>query len=123
MKIRSILAIATLFCATAAQADAPAMASEGALVGARGMTLYTFDKDPAGEGKSVCNGPCAINWPPLMAEDAAMASGDWKVAARDDGKKQWTYKGKPLYYFLKDQKAGDRTGEGMLNNQWHVAKP
>ena len=36
-----------------------------ALVDGKGMTLYTFDKD--GGGKSMCNGPCADNWPPLMA--------------------------------------------------------
>jgi predicted lipoprotein with Yx(FWY)xxD motif len=34
-----------------------------------GMTLYVFDKDSA--GKSACNGPCAGNWPPLMAAAAA----------------------------------------------------
>lgn len=28
-----------------------------------GMTLYTFDKDAG--GKSMCNGDCATNWPPL----------------------------------------------------------
>ena len=40
-------------------ADAPAMASNGALVAANGMTLYNFDNDQAGSGKSACNGPCA----------------------------------------------------------------
>ena len=44
------------------------------LVGAGGMTLYTFDRDAAGSGKSVCNGPCATNWPPLMADKALVAT-------------------------------------------------
>ena len=48
--------------------SAPAKVSDGALVGANGMTLYTFDRDAAGTGKSTCNGPCAQNWPPLMAQ-------------------------------------------------------
>ena len=123
MNIRHILAAAALACAASAWADAPATVADGTLVGAKGMTLYTLDKDPAGEGKSTCNGPCAINWPPLMADQGATASGDWSMATRDDGKKQWAYKGKPLYYFVKDQKAGDHVGDGMLNNMWHTAKP
>ena len=40
-----------------------------ALVDARGMTLYSFDKDS--DGKSACNGPCAQNWPAFKATDAA----------------------------------------------------
>jgi len=102
--------------------SAPAKTADGALVGNNGMTLYTFDRDASGSGKSVCNGPCATNWPPLMASGSDSASGDWSVITRDDGSKQWAYKGKPLYYWAKDQKAGDRTGDGF-NNVWHVAKP
>ena len=103
-------------------AAAPAKVMDGALTGANGMTLYTFDKDAAGSGKSLCNGPCATNWPPLFAMDSDMASGDYSIVMRDDGKKQWAFKGKPLYYWVKDQKPGDRTGDGF-NNVWHTAKP
>ena len=92
------------------------------LVDAKGMTLYTFDKD-ATPGKSACNGPCAQNWPPLMVAPGATASGDWSMITRDDGSKQWAYKGKPLYAWVKDQKPGDTTGNGFLNGAWHVAKP
>lgn len=103
-------------------AAAPAMASNGALVGANGMTLYVFDRDAAGSGKSMCNGPCATNWPPLMAGANAAASGDWSVVTRDDGARQWAYKGRPVYFWAKDMKAGDRTGDGF-NGVWHVATP
>lgn len=92
------------------------------LTDAKGMTLYTFDRD-ATPGKSACNGPCATNWPPLMAAGTAMNSGDWTVITRDDGGKQWAYKGKPLYTWTKDTKPGDTTGDGFLNGAWHVAKP
>lgn len=102
-------------------ADAPAKLANGALVDAKGMTLYTFDKD-ATPGKSVCNGPCATNWPPAIAADGAKATGDWTIITRDDGLKQWAYKGKPLYAFAKDTKAGDTTGDGFLNGAWHIAK-
>ncbi len=105
-----------------ARATAPAMVSGDVLAGSNGMTLYVFDKDAAGSGKSMCNGPCATNWPPLFAMDGDTASGDYSVVIRDDGKKQWAFKGKPLYYWAKDQKPGDKTGDGF-NNVWHVAKP
>jgi predicted lipoprotein with Yx(FWY)xxD motif len=90
------------------------------LTDAKGMSLYTFDKDSG--GKSACNGPCATNWPVLKAEASDQASDNYTIITRDDGSKQWAYKGKPLYYWVKDQKAGDRTGDNV-NNVWHVAKP
>lgn len=119
----SILASSALaLAACASMAHAPASVSNGMLVGAGQMTLYTFDKDSVGSGKSVCNGPCATNWPPLMAASDAGAQGDWSVVTRDDGSKQWAYKGQPLYYWVKDQKPGDTTGDGV-NKVWHTAKP
>ena len=102
-------------------ATAPASMVNGMYVGANGMTLYTFDKDAAGSGKSVCNGPCTANWPPLFAADTDRAMGDWSIITRDDGKKQWGHRGKPLYYWIKDQKPGDKTGDGV-NNAWRIAK-
>jgi len=90
-------------------------------VDAKGMTLYTFDKDTG--GKSMCNGPCAENWPPLMASDDAKPDANMTILARDDGKKMWAYKGKPLYTFKKDAAAGDINGDGFLNGAWHLAKP
>jgi predicted lipoprotein with Yx(FWY)xxD motif len=97
----------------------PAKMQDGVLANDAGMTLYTFDKDAG--GKSACNGPCAGNWPPLMATADATASGDWSIVTRDDGGKQWAYKGKPLYTWSKDAKPGDKTGDNF-NNVWHVAK-
>ncbi|RYE60332.1 MAG: hypothetical protein EOP20_02845, partial [Hyphomicrobiales bacterium] len=52
---------------SALAAEVPAKPVNGALVDAKGMTLYTFDKDVAGSGKSTCNGGCAALWPPAMA--------------------------------------------------------
>lgn len=108
---------------TAAQAQTPASAMNGVLVGPNQMTLYVFDKDAVGSGKSVCNGGCATNWPPLTVAPGATATGDWSLVVRDNGDQQWAYKGRPLYYWAKDAKPGDRTGDGLLNNSWHIAKP
>ena len=106
----------------ASMASTPAKVADGVLVGPNGMTLYTFDKDVANSAKSVCNGPCATNWPPLMAADTDKAAGDYSVITRDDGAKQWAVQGKPLYYWVKDSKPGDKTGDGV-NKVWQTAKP
>ncbi len=50
--------VAIAGCSTMA-ADGPVKTMDGVLIGAGGMTLYTFDRDAAGGGKSVCNGSCA----------------------------------------------------------------
>jgi predicted lipoprotein with Yx(FWY)xxD motif len=123
MYFRTIASVTLLAAAfqVAAQTT-PAKAADGVLTGPNGMTLYTFDPDPVNSGKSVCNGGCATNWPPLMAEAGAKTAGDFTVITRDDGKAQWAFKGKPLYYWAKDQKPGDKTGDGV-NNVWKVAKP
>jgi predicted lipoprotein with Yx(FWY)xxD motif len=117
------LALAGFLSACASMMPAsPAKVADGVFVGPNGMTLYTFDRDAMGAGKSVCNGQCATNWPPLMASAGDSSSGDWSVVTRDDGSRQWAYKGKPVYYWAKDAKAGDRTGDGV-NNVWHLARP
>ena len=124
MKLVSLLLASSALlgdCASMAP-SAPVAVNNGVLTGTNGMTLYTFDKDTTGSGKSVCNGQCAVNWPPLMAADTDKAQGDYSIISRDDGKKQWALKGKPLYFWIKDSKAGDMTGDGV-QSVWHVIKP
>jgi predicted lipoprotein with Yx(FWY)xxD motif len=93
----------------------PAMTGESSLgpilTDHNGMTLYTFDKDEG--GMSACTGQCAENWPPLVAAADAQPEGDYTIITRDDGTKQWAYKGKPLYLWVKDTKAGDVTGDNV----------
>ncbi|MDQ8023181.1 MAG: hypothetical protein REI94_15195 [Moraxellaceae bacterium] len=122
-KLHLALASAVLVlsaCSTMSGPPAPAATRDGVLANDKGMTLYTYDKDAG--GKSVCNGQCAINWPPLMAKADDKATGDWTVITRDDGAKQWAYKGKPLYLWIKDTKPGDKTGDNV-GNVWRLAKP
>ena len=100
-------------CASLRAQGAPAEYDGGVLVDyAKKMTLYTFDKDPGDGSKSVCNGPCAANWPPFVA-----GAGDKDVAGftkvkRDDGALQWAYKGKPLYTYRADAPGKAATGVG-----------
>ena len=90
----------------------------------KGMTLYTFKKDTP--GKSACEGPCVDNWPLFYQEKVeakdGLAAGDFGTITRPDGKKQTTYKGMPLYYFIKDAKPGDTAGHGF-KDVWSAAKP
>jgi predicted lipoprotein with Yx(FWY)xxD motif len=119
--LHSALLLAVVLTGSAAFAQAPVKAVGGVLTNPAGMTLYTFDRDEAGSGKSVCNGPCATNWPPLTAAADAKPAGGYTIVTRDDGTKQWAWKGKPLYLWTKDQKPGDMTGQGF-NNVWQAAR-
>jgi predicted lipoprotein with Yx(FWY)xxD motif len=94
-----------------------------ALAGPNGMTLYVFDNDTA--GTSTCTGGCASKWPPLMGDGSTVVagsgvSGTFGTTTRDDGSKQVTHNGQPLYYFASDQTAGDAMGDGF-GGLWHIA--
>ena len=96
------------------------------LTGKDGLTLYVFGKDTKDSGKSACNGQCATNWPPYMADDtsevkAEGAPGALSIVTRDDGSKMLAYNGMPLYYFAGDKAAGDTNGKAIAN--WGLAKP
>jgi predicted lipoprotein with Yx(FWY)xxD motif len=109
--------------AAMAQTVAPISADTAkgkALVDLNGMTLYVSDRDTG--GKSRCNAQCTASWLPLIADTDAQASGSFSFISRDDGRKQWAYKGKPLYTWANDKKPGEATGDGV-NNVWHVASP
>lgn len=101
--------------------DAPVAVGETSLgkvlTDQQGMTLYTFTRDTA--GTSNCNDGCAANWPPLMADDGAMAAGDFSIITRNDGSKQWAYKDMPLYTWVRDAEPGDVTGH-EFNQVWFV---
>ena len=92
------------------------------VVDSQGMTLYMFDKDTKGGTKSACEGPCLTAWPPAMmgASAPTLTGVTGKVAsiATPDGKKQITLDGWPLYYWFKDTKAGDTSGQAVKNVWW-----
>jgi predicted lipoprotein with Yx(FWY)xxD motif len=91
------------------------------LVGPNGMTVYTFvsDKD---DGKSVCTGSCARKWPPVTAAaNAPTPRAPLGLVTRDDGTKQYAWKGKPLYYYAEDKKPGDATGH-EVGRSWFIVR-
>jgi predicted lipoprotein with Yx(FWY)xxD motif len=119
--VTAAISLVAFSSAFAAPTKSGSSAKGDILTNEKCMALYTFDKDT--DGKSACNGPCATNWPVLKAEASDKAGDNYTIITRDDGSKQWAYKGKPLYTFAKDQKPGDITGDGFLNGTWHLAKP
>jgi predicted lipoprotein with Yx(FWY)xxD motif len=95
------------------------------LVDAKGMTLYLFTKDTP--GVTNCSGGCLKAWPALVAAGDLVAgpgvAGKLDVITRaDDGSKQVTYNGYPLYYWAKDKAPGDTTGQGV-GGVWFVVPP
>jgi predicted lipoprotein with Yx(FWY)xxD motif len=94
------------------------------LVDAKGMTLYYFTKDSA--GKSSATAPVIANWPIFYAASIVVLSNlnasDFGTITGFEGQMQTTYKGWPLYYYIKDQAAGDTLGQGV-NGVWFVINP
>jgi predicted lipoprotein with Yx(FWY)xxD motif len=84
------------------------------LFAGNGRVLYLFTSDTA--GTSNCSGECAAAWPPFYARGKLVA-GDGvnrKLlgrTTRPDGRKQVTYKGHPLYFYVHDPR-----GEILCHN-------
>jgi predicted lipoprotein with Yx(FWY)xxD motif len=96
--------------------------------GPKKMTVYLFEADK--HGGTACSGPCAAAWPPVTTSGSpvvhgAAMSADLGTIKRADGITQITYKGHPLYFFVKDKDSGDAYGEGVkaFGAPWYVLAP
>jgi predicted lipoprotein with Yx(FWY)xxD motif len=94
--------------------------------GAKRLTVYLFEADKP--GSSSCSGACASAWPPVTGAPQAGAgamSAELGTITRADGSKQVTYKGHPLYLFVKDKDDGDVYGEGVkaFGAEWYALAP
>jgi predicted lipoprotein with Yx(FWY)xxD motif len=94
------------------------------LTDSKGMTLYWFQNDSVGH--SVCTGNCVGNWPIYYREKVApengLNAGDFGTITREDGARQTTFRGYPLYYFKGDSKPGDTNGNKLFD-RWYVVNP
>ena len=95
---------------------------------ASGRTIYMWRADHG--TTSVCYGKCAIFWPPVLTGGKPVALAGVKASLlgttkRKDGRLQVTYKGHPLYTFLKDKAAGQTNGEGSngFGAKWYALAP
>jgi predicted lipoprotein with Yx(FWY)xxD motif len=98
------------------------------VVDARGHTLYLFEKDT--RTRSACSGTCAAYWPPALTTGKAVAGPGLKASLlgtirRNDGRKQVTYAGHPLYRYVLDTRPGQVRGEGLqdFGAGWDALSP
>jgi predicted lipoprotein with Yx(FWY)xxD motif len=87
-----------------------------------GRTLYSLSVET--NGHFTCVGSCLSVWHPLFVSPNVKPTGPVKLGTvkRPEGKLQVTYKGKPLYSFGGDMKAGETNGEGIKDvGTWHAA--
>jgi predicted lipoprotein with Yx(FWY)xxD motif len=132
--IRSALLVAALTAlllpalAGAATSRRVAKEAENATLGrtvlttTKGRTLYSLSAET--HGRFICTGACVSTWRPLVVPAGVKPTGPVKLGTieRPDGKTQVTFKGRPLYSFYGDTKAGDVNGEGIKDvGTWHAA--
>jgi predicted lipoprotein with Yx(FWY)xxD motif len=89
-----------------------------------GRTLYSLSVEK--NGKFICTGSCLSVWHPLTVPAGVRPTGPVKLGTikRPEGGTQVTYKGRPLYRFGGDSKAGEANGEGIKDvGTWHAATP
>jgi predicted lipoprotein with Yx(FWY)xxD motif len=107
----------------------------GDTMASNGMTLYggyafgkrwggrnlrdTF-KDAYHKGKELgataCDEPeCLKSWHPFLAAANAQSSGFWEPIAREDGTRQWAYKGFAMYTYAADKAPGDHIGQAIYD--------
>ena len=98
------------------------------VVDGRGLTLYAFTRD--GRGRSRCYGACAREWPPLLVTKRPEAGSGVRRALlgttrRRDGTRQVTYRGRPLYYYVRERRAGEIFCQNVVGfgGTWLLVSP
>lgn len=88
----------------------------------KGRTLYSLSVER--HGKFICTASCLSVWHPLTVPAGIRPTGPVKLGTieRPEGDTQVTYRGRPLYRFGGDTKAGQANGEGIKDvGTWHAA--
>jgi predicted lipoprotein with Yx(FWY)xxD motif len=94
----------------------------------RGFVLYGFTRD---HGRSACYGACAKAWPPYVAPKGTLSVGAGGKSAllgtikRKNGRRQVTYAGRPLYYYVGDKRAGQILCQDVVEygGRWLIVRP
>ncbi len=95
------------------------------LWGPRRQAIYVFERD--GKNRSRCYGDCAAAWPPVYTTGTPVAGRGVRksllgVTRRRDGRRQVTYRGRPLYYYAHEGGGEVRCHNVFLNggNWWVI---
>jgi predicted lipoprotein with Yx(FWY)xxD motif len=94
----------------------------------RGFVLYAFTRD---RRTSRCYGDCAKAWPPYFAPKGSLVvSRGVKrsllgTVKRRNGRRQVTYAGKPLYYYVGDRRPGQILCQDVFEygGRWLIVRP
>jgi predicted lipoprotein with Yx(FWY)xxD motif len=119
MKVVLALLAAGILASAAAAGSGPILTARSSTYGkavfnGRGFVLYAFTRD---RGRSACYGACAKAWPPYYAPKGKLRVGTGVkrsllgTVRRRSGRRQVTYAGRPLYYYVGD------TGPGVIRCQ------
>jgi len=119
MRLVPVLLAAVALALAAAGSSAPVLTAHSssygrALFDGRGYVLYAFTRD---HKRSACYGECAVRWPPYFAPKGKLRVGNGVkrsllgTVARKNGRRQVTYAGRPLYFYVGD------TGPGVIRCQ------
>ena len=128
----SALAFLGSAATTEAAARATLTASPSAygriLFDGRGFVLYGFTADR--KGRTACAGACATAWPPYLVSGSLRAGRGISKSLlgtirRPDGTRQLTYAGRPLYFYVGDNKPGQILCQGVseFGGDWLVIRP
>lgn len=99
------------------------------LVDGTGRSLYILDGTRMTNGTGRCSGECLMAWPPLRVSSQPSASAGIDPArlatVPTPGGPQAAYSGWPLYYYHRDQVAGDTTGQAVVDRwgAWYLLAP
>ena len=127
----ALLALAS--AATSGESVAPTLTVKSSSFGrvlfdGRGFVLYGFTRDK--NGRSACYGACAKAWPVYYAKATLRAGIGIKpsligTTKRRDGRRQITYAGRPLYYYIGDTKAGQILCQNVVEfgGTWLIVRP
>ncbi len=95
------------------------------IVDGSGRALYLFDADRG--PTPTCYTACAAAWPPFMTTQAPTAGPELTQAltsttVRNDGSRQVTYNGHPLYYYIGDHRPGEVNCQAVVEfgGGWYV---
>lgn len=94
------------------------------LVNLRGLSLYSLSAER--NGRFICtDSACLSLWKPLLIAPGKRPAGapSLSTVKRPNGKRQVTYRGRPLYRFSEDRRQGDVRGEGFKDvGIWRAAR-
>jgi predicted lipoprotein with Yx(FWY)xxD motif len=132
----AVIALGLLALAPAAmsrESAAPTLTAKSSSYGrvlfdGRGYVLYAFTRDT--KGHSTCYGACARAWPVYFAKSGLKAGNGVNrsvlgTTKRRDGRRQVTYAGRPLYYYVGDTKAGQIRCQNVaeFGGTWLIVRP